>query len=838
MKKPRQEETEYGFAELCGNGIRSFLAMEFLLHGMLLLLGGEFPEWQLGTAYFLQMQVVLIPVLLCFELLTGAKRRIRRIGKIAAGILLPAGCGLYVLFRRHQLLEGIYQVYNEYVKYWNAYYKTNYSFYDTEGGEREFFLAVSVCIIFILCISLRYLTGIRLFYLLPGSLVLTLGLLVNCLPLWRDLAEGFVGVLFLFSAPWGREKIVFHDSSGRKKKGVRKIGIQFVITAVVLLFGILIVTCTPRLLGKEAEKIPENAHKFIVFQKQAEEKLASLSFPMFSQDEAVLDNRTPKYSGKEILEIHASDSPVTNLYLKDFCSSTYANGKWEKTEDFEKEAKGAGYTPEHLGSLLHQQYFEAKRTRGNDRNGETPWVLDYSIDYTGGRTSLALVPYFSDLSGNKDTVWVEGDGVVHKKKSKKTLDFQGLSRNTFFLGELFETLNPGEENAALDWYGDYVRKKNLGGSETVPALKQYAQEIKETYGASEIIAFDEDYQFNYNRLQIAADVRSILSNKESYNLYLDDIPAGCDTIQYFLETGHEGYCMHFASAGVLLLQEFGVPARYASGYIVKASSFQKENGQYTAKVLDRNAHAWAEIYLEGYGWVPYEMTPGYQDVVSSLPTDEEHQDYLKRQHQKKETKPENQEQQSTETQISEKKDSENQDSETKHNETRDSQTKESGLENHRNPVGTCSGAGKNTGYSTRNLVIILVLLIMVCAFTALLICHFHKERETLLQEMRRRQYRRAVCRMNHRIYQRLWNHAPEVLHMPKKKEGSSKVQFSYLTDEEFLQKLIHTYPAVSSEDWKRYMEIVQKAVFSQEEITQEEVRFCYRIYQHYRDRRF
>ena len=74
--------------------------------------------------------------------------------------------------------------------------------------------------------------------------------------------------------------------------------------------------------------------------------------------------------------------------------------------------------------------------------------------------------------------------------------------------------------------------------------------------------------------------------------------------------------------------------------------------------------------------------------------------------------------------------------------------------------------------------------------------------------------------------------------MPKKKEGSSKVQFSYLTDEELLQKLIHTYPVVSSEDWKRYMEIVQKAVFSQEEITQEEVRFCYRIYQHYRERRF
>lgn len=828
MKKQKQEETEYSITELCGNGIRSLLAMELLLHGMILLLGSEFPEWQLGTAYFLQMQMVLIPILICFELLEGAKRRIGKIGEIAAGIVILSGCGLYVLFYRHHLLEGLYQVYNEYIKYWNSYYKTNYSLYDTAGGRRDFFLAVSVCIIFLLCVSLRFVTGIRWFFLLPGALVLTMGLMVNCVPLWRGLAEGFVGVIFLFSGPWGKGKIVFRRNYDRKEDGARKIGYQIVTTVFVLLFGALIVICTPQLLGKEAKKIPENAHKFVEFQRQAEEKLAALSFQMLPQDEAVLDNRTPKYTGKEILEIHASDSPVTNLYLKDFCSGTYVDGKWEKTEDFEQEASQAGYTPEHLGSILHQQYFEAKRTEGNNNNGNTPWVLDYTVEYTGGKTGLALIPYFSDLSGNKDALWVESDGIVHKKKDRKTLNFQGLSRNTFFTGELYEIMDFNEKNAALEWYGDYVRENNLGGSKAVPALKQYVEEIKESYGASEIFDIDEDYQFNYNRLMMATEVRSILSNKASYNLYLDDIPAGCDTIQYFLETGHEGYCMHFASAGVLLLQELGVPSRYASGYIVKASAFQKKDGQYTAKVLDRNAHAWAEIYLEGYGWIPYEMTPGYQDTRSSLLTDEDQQDYLKEQHQKKETKPKTQEQQSTETQSSETKDSE----------TEASQKQESGSENLKNPTETGTGNGGKTGYSTRNLVIILTLLIMVCIFTVLLIRHFHKEREKLLQEMHCRQYRRVVYRMNRKIYHRLWNHSPEVLHLPKWNQSSKKVQLSHLTDEEFLQKLITTYPTISPEDWKRYMEIVQKAVFSQEEITQEEVRFCYRIYQHYRDRRF
>lgn len=837
MKKRKQEEIEYGFTAFCGNGIRSLFAVEFLLHGLLLLLESEFPEWQMGTAWFLRMQLVLVPVLLFFELLAGAKRRILRTGKIMAGIFIPAGCGFYVLFNKNDLMEGLFQAYNEYIKYWNSYYKTNYRFFDTEGEQRELFLAVTVCIVFLICVSLRYLTEIRLFLILPVFLTLALGLLVNCLPQWRGLAECFVGVIFLFSAPWGKEKIVFHQCSGKKESQSLRIGAQFVTIVLVLMLGMLIVTCTPRFLGKEAEKIPQNSNIFIEFQQQAEEKLAGISLPVFSQDKAVLDNRTPKYTGKEILEIHASESPVTNLYLKDFYSGSYVDGKWEETDDFEKEASSAGYTPEHLGSLLHQQYFEKNRDQGDDQNGDTPWVLDYTINYTGGRTGFALVPYFSDLSGNKDAVWVEGDGVVHKKKGKKKLNFQGLSRNTFFQGELYDTPDPEGENAGLDWYGEYVKQKNLGGSEEIPALKQYVSEIKETYGVSAVsvmdydnwdwVAFaaqsmlDKDDEYNYNRLAAAAAVRSILSNKASYNLYLDDIPAGCDTIQYFLETGHEGYCMHFASAGVLLLQEMGVPARYASGYIVKASSFQKEDGQYTAKVLDRNAHAWAEIYLEGYGWIPYEMTPGYQDVMSSLPTDEEHRDYLKRQHEEKSVQKETQTQETQVQKPAETQSSETQEKETQEKETQTAESTQPGL--------SLKNESKTGGKPVKILLIVLVLLFMA----ALPVWHLKKEREKLEHEIRCKKYRRAVCRMNRRIYKRLWNHAPEVLHLPMKKQGSSKVHLSYLTDEEYLQRLIQTYPAVSPGDWKQYMEIVQKAAFSREEITKEEMRFCYKIYHKY-----
>ena len=47
---------------------------------------------------------------------------------------------------------------------------------------------------------------------------------------------------------------------------------------------------------------------------------------------------------------------------------------------------------------------------------------------------------------------------------------------------------------------------------------------------------------------------------------------------------------------------------------------------------------------------------------------------------------------------------------------------------------------------------------------------------------------------------------------------------------DYLEKLMTTYPSVPAEDWKKYLCIVQKAVFSEEEISQEEARFCYRLY--------
>jgi transglutaminase-like putative cysteine protease len=72
----------------------------------------------------------------------------------------------------------------------------------------------------------------------------------------------------------------------------------------------------------------------------------------------------------------------------------------------------------------------------------------------------------------------------------------------------------------------------------------------------------------------------------------------------FVTRTRSGYCQHFAGAMALMLRYLGVPARLAAGF----ASGSYENGQWV--VTDHDAHEWVEVWFRGWGWVPFDPTPG------------------------------------------------------------------------------------------------------------------------------------------------------------------------------------------------------------------------------------
>jgi hypothetical protein len=93
-------------------------------------------------------------------------------------------------------------------------------------------------------------------------------------------------------------------------------------------------------------------------------------------------------------------------------------------------------------------------------------------------------------------------------------------------------------------------------------------------------------------------------------------PAGRDVVDYFLFEGKRGYCEYFASAMVVMARSLGIPARVATGY---APGEPIAGGRL---VRERQAHAWAEVYFAGHGWVAFEPTPAQVVNVRGEPATE------------------------------------------------------------------------------------------------------------------------------------------------------------------------------------------------------------------------
>lgn len=105
-----------------------------------------------------------------------------------------------------------------------------------------------------------------------------------------------------------------------------------------------------------------------------------------------------------------------------------------------------------------------------------------------------------------------------------------------------------------------------------------------------------------NSATLAEDIQKAILNAAVYNINGKAYPAGVDVAVYFLTEAKEGICQHFATAATLMYRAFGIPARYTVGFVDTV-----QNGV-TTDLTGKDAHAWVEIYVDGLGWVPMEVT--------------------------------------------------------------------------------------------------------------------------------------------------------------------------------------------------------------------------------------
>lgn len=114
----------------------------------------------------------------------------------------------------------------------------------------------------------------------------------------------------------------------------------------------------------------------------------------------------------------------------------------------------------------------------------------------------------------------------------------------------------------------------------------------------------------YSDYEKALAIEQYFHNSDfRYSLNPPRIPRGAEGNDYFIFESRRGFCVHYASAMVILARACGLPARYAEGYV--ADEFDTDTGFYV--VRERDAHAFAEIYIAGYGWMSFEPTVSIEE---------------------------------------------------------------------------------------------------------------------------------------------------------------------------------------------------------------------------------
>lgn len=137
--------------------------------------------------------------------------------------------------------------------------------------------------------------------------------------------------------------------------------------------------------------------------------------------------------------------------------------------------------------------------------------------------------------------------------------------------------------------------------------------------------------------EIIDGLRDYFQSEYPYTLSPGITPRGKDFVNYFLSEKRKGYCAHYASSAVLILRYLGIPARYVEGYAIDAAdiatdaeltdlnvtdyyegaSLIPQNSVVSYDASDANAHAWVEVYDETRGWYPVELTPYRTDREES-----------------------------------------------------------------------------------------------------------------------------------------------------------------------------------------------------------------------------
>lgn len=332
-----------------------------------------------------------------------------------------------------------------------------------------------------------------------------------------------------------------------------------------------------------------------------------------------------RYTGRIIASIESADV-AEPLYLRSWVGGLYEKNQWKDLPDATYQS-AASLFAKNQGEWYDQGAWLMEVIARNPALAEsllnytkekelTDFKKDFMVSQVYEKTHFLLLPYDADFGAPfflYDRSPITGESKAYRTDRWQlpggpllSMMQQESTRDPYYLTYL----------SAEQQYRNFVYQNYLTIPDSVKEALQSLGPISKVNTLAE-------------KRQRVQEIAQFLQSRYSYSTNPGKTPRDKDFISYFLTENQKGYCTSFASAAVILLRASGIPARYVVGLRVDKEEINEARlspeGLHSLDINDHHAHAWAEVYVDGLGWRPCEMTPGVEGTDNPFPIPPEKQ---------------------------------------------------------------------------------------------------------------------------------------------------------------------------------------------------------------------
>lgn len=289
------------------------------------------------------------------------------------------------------------------------------------------------------------------------------------------------------------------------------------------------------------------------------------------------------------------EQPET-LYLRGFTGALFEGNRWSELD------KQVLAEQEDLLYWLNLNEFDV-RTQLKGAMPEEEADLNFVTVQNAGACSryyyvpynLASAEFLTAENLDPDTVLANGE---------RSYGFSMIADGSERIGEILELLQKSEEDEVLKYrqaesaYREFVYNNYM-------QIPEEAEELLVDQWEQTAAGY-ADQAGELSKEQAQACVRSFLEKcfseeETSSSIILPLQMAAGSSYQY-------------ATTAVLTLRYFGFPARYAEGYVITEEMIADTEPGTPVEADSSCAGAWAEVYQDGIGWIPLELTAGIKGI--------------------------------------------------------------------------------------------------------------------------------------------------------------------------------------------------------------------------------